>query len=86
MSTQDRTVATLEDAIAAWKDCCSCPHRGLASANPRLLGECRLEAHGFGLDSYIEHPMVLKDGRAIAPGRPGHGITFRWYKLEDVRV
>ncbi len=40
-----------------------------------------LEAHGFGLDRFIEHPMVLEDGMAIAPDRPGHGIAFDWDAL-----
>ncbi len=30
-----------------------------------------LEAHGFGLDRYIASPLVLEDGLAIAPDRPG---------------
>lgn len=36
-----------------------------------------LEAHRFGLDSFIEHPMELKDGIALAPERPGRGVGFR---------
>ena len=40
-----------------------------------------LEAHGFGLDKYIEHPLVLEDGKALAPDRPGHGISFDWKGL-----
>ncbi|MHC2243828.1 L-alanine-DL-glutamate epimerase-like enolase superfamily enzyme [Bradyrhizobium elkanii] len=51
-----------------------------------LLAACPnrsyLEAHGFGLDRYIEHPLVLEQGMAIAPDRPGHGITFDWKGLE----
>ncbi len=47
-----------------------------------LLAACPnrsyLEAHGFGLDKYIEHPLVLQDGKALAPARPGHGINFDW--------
>ncbi len=35
-----------------------------------------LEAHGFGLDAYIAHPMEIRDGRAIAPDRPGHGMEL----------
>jgi len=44
-----------------------------------------LEAHGFGLDRYIAEPLRLVDGRAIAPDRPGHGITFDWKGLEPLR-
>ncbi|MEO0797979.1 MAG: mandelate racemase/muconate lactonizing enzyme family protein [Pseudomonadota bacterium] len=56
-----------------------------------LLAACPnrsfLEAHGFGLDSYIADPMILDGtGHAIAPDRPGHGITFLWDKLEAVRA
>lgn len=50
-----------------------------------LLAACPnrsyLEAHGFGLDTYIEHPLVLEDGKALAPTRPGHGISFDWTGL-----
>lgn len=50
-----------------------------------LLAACPnrsyLEAHGFGLDRYIAEPLVLKDGNAIAPDRPGHGVTFDWNAL-----
>jgi L-alanine-DL-glutamate epimerase-like enolase superfamily enzyme len=42
---------------------------------------CSLEAHGFGLDRYIEHRLVLEDGKALAPERPGHGINFDWKGL-----
>ncbi len=55
-----------------------------------LLAACAnrsyLEAHGFGLDNYIETPMEMRDGKAIAPDRPGHGVTFLWDKLETVRA
>lgn len=40
-----------------------------------------LEAHGFGLEQYIEEPMQIQDGMAIAPERPGHGISFDWAGL-----
>jgi L-alanine-DL-glutamate epimerase-like enolase superfamily enzyme len=40
-----------------------------------------LEAHGFGLDRYIEHPLVLEEGMAVAPARPGHGVNFDWKGL-----
>jgi L-alanine-DL-glutamate epimerase-like enolase superfamily enzyme len=41
-----------------------------------------LETHGFGLDRYIADPLEVRDGKAIAPDRPGHGITFDWPGLE----
>jgi len=45
-----------------------------------------LEAHGFGLDRYIAEPLVLEDGLALAPDRPGHGIEFDWKALDGVRA
>ena len=40
-----------------------------------------LETHGFGLDRYIADPLEIRDGKAIAPERPGHGILFDWTGL-----
>ena len=40
-----------------------------------------LEVHGFGLDRYIAEPLVIRDGNAIAPERPGHGVAFDWAAL-----
>ena len=45
-----------------------------------------LEAHGFGLDRFIEHPIELEDGFATAPDRPGHGVVFDWEALEHHRA
>jgi L-alanine-DL-glutamate epimerase-like enolase superfamily enzyme len=45
-----------------------------------------LEAHGFGLERYIAHPLEIKEGFAIAPDRPGHGIEFDWAGLERCRA
>lgn len=45
-----------------------------------------LEAHGFGLDCYIEHPLAIADGHAVAPERPGHGIAFDWKGLEALKA
>ena len=45
-----------------------------------------LEAHGFGLDRYIAEPLVLREGCAVAPERPGHGIGFDWQALEAIRA
>jgi hypothetical protein len=50
---------------------------GAHDVTVHLLAACPnrsyLEAHGFGLDRNIEHPLVLEQGTAIAPKRPGHG-------------
>lgn len=45
-----------------------------------------LEAHGFGLDRYIEEPLKIVEGYAIAPERPGHGIVFDWKGLDKIRA
>ena len=45
-----------------------------------------LEVHGFGLERYIEHPLVVEDGLANAPERPGHGVSFDWKALEKMKV
>jgi len=45
-----------------------------------------LKAHGFGLDRYIAQPLQLTAGHAIAPDRPGHGITFDWPALTPLHA
>ena len=45
-----------------------------------------LEVHGFGLERFIAQPLEMRDGMAIAPDRPGHGIEFDWKGLETYRV
>jgi L-alanine-DL-glutamate epimerase-like enolase superfamily enzyme len=45
-----------------------------------------LEAHGYGLERYMAHPLVLKDGYAIAPERPGHGVELDWAALERLKA
>jgi L-alanine-DL-glutamate epimerase-like enolase superfamily enzyme len=44
-----------------------------------------LEVHGFGLERYIEKPLVIENGLATAPNRPGHGVVFDWQALEPMR-
>ncbi len=55
-----------------------------------LLAACPnrsyLEAHGFGLDSYIAEPLAIEDGFALAPDRSGHGIAFDWPSLHNIRA
>jgi L-alanine-DL-glutamate epimerase-like enolase superfamily enzyme len=50
-----------------------------------LLAACPnrsyLEAHGFGLDHYIERPLRIEQGMALAPACPGHGVNFDWNAL-----
>ena len=45
-----------------------------------------LEAHGFGLERYLRHPMEIRDGFTIAPSRPGHGVELDWDALEVLRA
>ena len=45
-----------------------------------------LEAHGFGLDRFIRHPLRIEDGAAIAPERAGHGVEFDWEALRNMSV
>ncbi len=45
-----------------------------------------LEAHGFGLDDYLAHPLVIEDGFAVAPERPGLGLEFDWTALEKIKA
>ncbi|MDH3641572.1 MAG: mandelate racemase/muconate lactonizing enzyme family protein [Gammaproteobacteria bacterium] len=45
-----------------------------------------LEVHGFGLERFISAPLVLEQGWAIAPERPGHGVEFDWDALDAHRV
>jgi L-alanine-DL-glutamate epimerase-like enolase superfamily enzyme len=44
-----------------------------------------LEVHGFALDRFLAHPLELRDGKAMAPDRPGHGIDLSWEALEPHR-
>jgi L-alanine-DL-glutamate epimerase-like enolase superfamily enzyme len=63
---------------------------GAHDVTVHLLAACPnrsfLEAHGFGLDSYIAEPLKIEDGVAIAPNRPGHGIAFDWKGLDALRA
>ncbi len=45
-----------------------------------------LEVHGFGLDRYIEHPIRIAEGAALAHDSPGHGVAFDWKALEKTRA
>ena len=44
-----------------------------------------LEVHGFGLERFIERRIELKDGKAIAPDTPGHGVKLDLVKLKGYR-
>jgi L-alanine-DL-glutamate epimerase-like enolase superfamily enzyme len=63
---------------------------GAHDVTVHLLAACPnrayLEAHGFGLDRYIAQPLAIRDGFALAPHRPGHGIVFDWKGLDAVKA
>lgn len=40
-----------------------------------------LEAHGFGLERFLRHPMEIRDGITTAPDRAGHGVELDWEAL-----
>lgn len=44
-----------------------------------------LEVHGFGLERYLAEPLVVREGLATAPDRPGHGVEFDWQALAPHR-
>ena len=44
-----------------------------------------LEVHGFGLERFIERRIELKEGKAIAPDTPGHGVKLDLGKLKEYR-
>ena len=41
-----------------------------------------LEVHGFGLEQFIADSLVIGDGRAVVPDRPGHGVELAWDRLD----
>ena len=45
-----------------------------------------LEIHSFPIDRYTERPLVLEDGKAVAPDVPGTGVTFDWGRLAEHEV
>ena len=45
-----------------------------------------LEVHMFGLERFIQHPIVIENGYAVAPDRPGHGVELDWDSLAEHRI
>lgn len=45
-----------------------------------------LEAHSFNIDRYTSRPLVLDQGRAVAPDLPGTGVHFDWDQLAPYEV
>jgi L-alanine-DL-glutamate epimerase-like enolase superfamily enzyme len=44
-----------------------------------------MESHGFGLDRFLAQPLLVQDGIAVAPERPGHGVELDRAALERHR-
>ena len=44
-----------------------------------------IEAHGFGLERFLEDELQIVGGYATAPDRPGHGVSFHWDRLAEYR-
>ncbi len=44
-----------------------------------------LEIHSFQIDRYTTRPIVMENGRAVAPDEPGIGVNFNWKALEAFR-
>jgi len=45
-----------------------------------------LEVHSFPIDRYTKRPLVIVQGRAVAPDIPGIGVEFDWDKLAPFEV
>ncbi|CAM3729119.1 MULTISPECIES: mandelate racemase/muconate lactonizing enzyme family protein [Paenibacillus] len=57
-------------------------HVSLMSAMPNAS---YLEVHSFPIDQYTKRPLVIQDGRAVAPDVPGTGVEFRWELLQPYK-
>lgn len=58
-------------------------HVSLMSAMPNAS---YLEVHSFPIDKYTTRPLVVENGRAIAPDTPGTGVEFRWDLLAPYKA
>ncbi len=45
-----------------------------------------LEVHSFPIDRYTHRPLVIEEGRALAPDEPGIGVRFDWPRLTPFEV
>jgi L-alanine-DL-glutamate epimerase-like enolase superfamily enzyme len=63
---------------------------GVHDLHVHLLAAVRnasyLEVHGFGLERFMNEPLEIQGGKAVAPERPGHGVELDWAALESLRV
>lgn len=58
-------------------------HVSLMSAMPHAS---YLEVHSFPIDKYTTRPLVIENGRAIAPDKPGIGVEFQWDLLKKYKT
>lgn len=49
---------------------------------PTILSDSALEAHGFGLERFIECALRMEDNEAVAPNRSVHSAVSVWDALE----
>ena len=58
---------------------------GAHDVHIQLLSACPntayMEVHAFGIEEYISHPLIIKDGHGIASELPGIGFEFDFDKL-----
>jgi L-alanine-DL-glutamate epimerase-like enolase superfamily enzyme len=55
-------------------------HVSLMAAMPHAS---YLEVHSFPIDQYTTRPVVIENGRAIAPEAAGTGVEFKWDLLKE---
>lgn len=76
-------------ALAAQHDVPVCSH-GMQELHVSLVSSQPhggwLEVHAFPIDRYTTRPLVIAEGRAVAPDGSGIGVTFDWERLAPFEV